>query len=414
MLGIALVSCGASKRPEPAPAWSLYTGSLFVAARRDVEARELPYWIVSAEHGLLDPRRVVAPYDRRITSLSPVERIGLGRRVVADLTRIQRLDGVRVELHAGHDYADVLVLPLRNAGADVELVADGLELGARLAYYSTRATERELGPTPRAPFTLLGVERFALDDEGTPDAVTAVATVRWSDVVPALHDGTDTDVVVDDLGFHVKRSSSALSSTLVCRGRAWRVLTSGGVDGATTLLVERSLEALRDGYVGEERARFDRLRRGIADAARAELARPPVWPTGRRWRYRMSTQTIEGEGPIGQITELLVPGVGRVWVREALDLGDGFTTSSNQRWGWKHGDIGRDRQVLQLAAPWWAWSAVAEVVGEIDPLHRRVVHHARWTQDEGRHLADFLPADQRGGTWSSSTTSRVSVWRLVN
>ena len=300
------------------------------------------------------------------------------------------------------------------AGADVELVADGLELGARLAYYSTRATERELGPTPRAPFTLLGVERFALDDEGTPDAVTAVATVRWSDVVPALHDGTDTDVVVDDLGFHVKRSSSALSSTLVCRGRAWRVLTSGGVDGATTLLVERSLEALRDGYVGEERARFDRLRRGIADAARAELARPPVWPTGRRWRYRMSTQTIEGEGPIGQITELLVPGVGRVWVREALDLGDGFTTSSNQRWGWKHGDIGRDRQVLQLAAPWWAWSAVAEVVGEIDPLHRRVVHHARWTQDEGRHLADFLPADQRGGTWSSSTTSRVSVWLLVN
>lgn len=63
-LHIALVGCGKSKLPHPAPARLLYIGSLFKAARRYVEdAGYDAWWILSARHGLVHPDEITEPYE---------------------------------------------------------------------------------------------------------------------------------------------------------------------------------------------------------------------------------------------------------------------------------------------------------------------------------------------------------------
>src|SRR6266508_6085183 len=59
-----LVSCVSEKRSAPSAARDLYVSSLFRKARAFVEAQHAPWFILSAEHGLVHPDTVIAPYDR--------------------------------------------------------------------------------------------------------------------------------------------------------------------------------------------------------------------------------------------------------------------------------------------------------------------------------------------------------------
>lgn len=75
-----VVACSGRKLDEPAPAWQLYTGSMFrhtfdaaEAAAKRAGGRVL---ILSAAHGLIEPERELAPYDVKlgaIGSVVPVE-----------------------------------------------------------------------------------------------------------------------------------------------------------------------------------------------------------------------------------------------------------------------------------------------------------------------------------------------------
>ncbi len=68
--GITLVACSAAKAKEPKRARSLYTSDWFRKARSYAEAREAvcgdPWFILSAEHGLVHPDTELAPYDVRL------------------------------------------------------------------------------------------------------------------------------------------------------------------------------------------------------------------------------------------------------------------------------------------------------------------------------------------------------------
>lgn len=93
---VALVSCGKLKLPHAAPARDLYTGPLFTDARTHVLADGYDHWLIlSAEHGVVHPDRVLEPYNTTIESLK-----------VDQLARWARSIEYHLRLGAGYIDAD--------------------------------------------------------------------------------------------------------------------------------------------------------------------------------------------------------------------------------------------------------------------------------------------------------------------
>lgn len=110
---IYLVSCASSKRPIATAARDLYVSDLFLKARAFVEKRRAPWFVLSAEHGLLHPDTVVAPYDRTLNDMPISERRSWASKVLAALE--PHLVGVeRVIFLAGKKYREFLEPQLRS------------------------------------------------------------------------------------------------------------------------------------------------------------------------------------------------------------------------------------------------------------------------------------------------------------
>lgn len=71
---IYLVSCVSRKTPYPAPAQDLYTSTWFQKARAYVLRSDSPWFILSAEHGLVHPDDVLIPYEMTLNNMSAAER----------------------------------------------------------------------------------------------------------------------------------------------------------------------------------------------------------------------------------------------------------------------------------------------------------------------------------------------------
>ena len=63
---IALVACSKKKLDHPARAKDLYCSTWFRLARAWAETNADQWWILSAEHGLVHPDQILAPYDRTL------------------------------------------------------------------------------------------------------------------------------------------------------------------------------------------------------------------------------------------------------------------------------------------------------------------------------------------------------------
>lgn len=163
---VAIIACGSAKLDRVAPARELYTGSLFRAARGDVEARGLPWGIASAKYAWVNPDQLLAPYDatfplRRIPGDESDPHAFWAADVAFGLMDLlRRLDptaepasgrrwrhwhGV-VELHMGEAYAAPLRLavPERFEGVRIEEPCAGMEIGYRLAFYKRRRSPPQL------------------------------------------------------------------------------------------------------------------------------------------------------------------------------------------------------------------------------------------------------------------------------
>ena len=153
---VGLVGCVKSKRAIPAPARDLYTSALFKGRRRYVEASCDRWFVLSAEHGLVAPDRVLAPYDVTLKGASVGRKREWTTQVIGRLLSELGDFGDRVfEVHAGADYlAGGLVEQLRSRGAAVELPTQGLSMGRQLAFYrdavrAGSATPDLARPVPR-------------------------------------------------------------------------------------------------------------------------------------------------------------------------------------------------------------------------------------------------------------------------
>jgi hypothetical protein len=133
---IVLVTCVKSKRARPAAAKDLYTSALFRKERAYAERAGVPWFILSAEHGLVAPDEWLAPYERYLANTSASYRSAWGAWAAARLDLLAGpLSDKTVEIHAGSRYLDALRPHLERLGARIVDPLHGLPMGQRLAWY---------------------------------------------------------------------------------------------------------------------------------------------------------------------------------------------------------------------------------------------------------------------------------------
>lgn len=131
---IGLVSCAATKRKVPSIARRLYVSPLFTRSLEYAERRCMSTYILSALHGLLDPERMIEPYDRRLSGKA--DRARWGRSVVAGIQRAGHRHYDDVLILAGEDYAAPIRAALRDVNWSGEVLEPlrGKQIGERLAW----------------------------------------------------------------------------------------------------------------------------------------------------------------------------------------------------------------------------------------------------------------------------------------
>ena len=139
---LVLITCVKSKREVPAAAKDLYVSPLFTRQRAYAEHTGLPWFILSAEHGLVAPDDWLAPYERYLPDTPPAYRAAWGRWVAE---RLELLTGALqdrvIEIHAGSVYIEALSPHLIAKGAVLRTPLEGLSMGRRLSWYAHRGSE---------------------------------------------------------------------------------------------------------------------------------------------------------------------------------------------------------------------------------------------------------------------------------
>jgi hypothetical protein len=147
---ILLVTCVKAKGTQPAAARDLYVSPLFRKQRAYAEHRGLPWFILSAEHGLVAPDEWLAPYERYLPDTPRSFRQAWGHWVTERLELVGGdLRGTTIEIHASDAYVQALRAPMAAKGATLVEPLAGLAMGQRLAWYDSNPdAHAEPEPTP--------------------------------------------------------------------------------------------------------------------------------------------------------------------------------------------------------------------------------------------------------------------------
>lgn len=133
---VLLMACVKTKRNRPAAAKDLYVSPLFRKERTYAEAAGRPWFILSGEHGLVQPDEWLAPYERYLPNTPPSYQRAWALYVAE---RLQLLMGPLadrlVEVHASADYVQAIRGPLEAMGASLVTPLEGLAQGERLQWY---------------------------------------------------------------------------------------------------------------------------------------------------------------------------------------------------------------------------------------------------------------------------------------
>jgi hypothetical protein len=122
---VVLVGSSGATAEEPGSAAELFLSDGFARARDHAVHSRLPWFVLSAKHGLLDPGDVIGPFAVQIDDQPAAYRTAWGEWVVAQLADRVQLDGVVVEVHGGVDFAQPLRQPLARRGAVLEIPLPG-------------------------------------------------------------------------------------------------------------------------------------------------------------------------------------------------------------------------------------------------------------------------------------------------
>jgi hypothetical protein len=118
---VLLIGSSGGMGSAPRPAADLFESPGFARARDAAVRSGLPWFVLSAKHGLLDPDDVVGPFDVLLGDRTAGYRSAWAEWVVVQLADRVRLPGVTVEVHGGIDFAQALRSPLARRGATLEI-----------------------------------------------------------------------------------------------------------------------------------------------------------------------------------------------------------------------------------------------------------------------------------------------------
>lgn len=199
---LLLVACVKEKLATPAAAQDLYASSLFSKERAYAEASGVPWFILSAEHGLVAPAEWLSPYDRYLPDTPASFREAWAAWVVERLELLAgSLRGKTIEIHAGASYVDPLRERLRAKGATVFAPLHGLSLGQRLAWYSAHNAAPPSSSSAERPMSGAVTSYAALlsqpDDAISPTAFLAAGPAGLR--VPGLYSWWVDQAGADDL-----------------------------------------------------------------------------------------------------------------------------------------------------------------------------------------------------------------------
>jgi hypothetical protein len=137
---VYLVSCVVRKRERECAARDLYISDWFRKARRYAEASGRPWFILSAEHGLVGPDQVIAPYERTLNTMRVAARRAWAKRVAGQLAGATA-DLSRVVFLAGARYREFLAEHLAGRGIEVTVPMEGLRIGEQLSWLDRHSPE---------------------------------------------------------------------------------------------------------------------------------------------------------------------------------------------------------------------------------------------------------------------------------
>ncbi len=151
---IVLVGCVKTKHAARSPAKNLYSSPLWRCRRAYAESLGVPWYILSALHGLLDPDRRIDPYELALADLRTRAQRAWSARVLAQLKRrVPSMRDKMIEIHAGATYIDHgLEEGLRDAGAAVHRPLAGIAgIGHQQAWYRERSDAHGKAGQSRSP-----------------------------------------------------------------------------------------------------------------------------------------------------------------------------------------------------------------------------------------------------------------------
>ncbi len=257
---IALVACASRKRTHPAPAADLYVSDLFRKARAFAERRANAWFVLSAQHGLVEPGDVLEPYDLTLNAMGVAERRSWAERV---WTRLEPLvePGDTVIFLAGARYREDLVARLAASGVRVEIPMEGLAIGKQLAWLSS---DRSAHTTTMPHSATL---------EAFYDVLARLAKIHGAGTLRTM--ARRRDLPPRGVYFFLDRSEPRSSKP--GRPRVVRVGTHALMSGSSSTLVGRLRQHLGSGSgAGNHRGSIFRLHVGAALMARDGLE-VPTW-----------------------------------------------------------------------------------------------------------------------------------------
>ena len=128
---VALVSCVKTKQKSSVAAEDMYTSQLFKGMRWYAKQNADVWFILSAEHGVLRPDQVIAPYEFTLKTMPKRDRVAWAERVQRQLFELLPTGAVVVVL-AGVHYREGVVPFLESHGFTVEVPMTGLKFGQQL------------------------------------------------------------------------------------------------------------------------------------------------------------------------------------------------------------------------------------------------------------------------------------------
>ena len=137
---VYLLSCVSQKRGEACAARNLYVSDWFCKARRYAEASGCPWFILSAEYGLVSPYQVIAPYERTLNTMRVAERRLWAERVSKQLAGAAPALS-RVVFLAGNRYREFLAQHLASRGITVSIPMEGLRIGEQLSWLAQHSPQ---------------------------------------------------------------------------------------------------------------------------------------------------------------------------------------------------------------------------------------------------------------------------------